>query len=70
VLAVLLLSAGAATITGAGGRDDDAQALSSSTASTVDMRPCARDRPNPAIRLSAAPRRGCGQYSGGFGNGA
>ena len=47
--------AGAATTTGAGGRGDDAQALSSATASTVDMRPFARDRSNPAIRVSAAP---------------
>jgi hypothetical protein len=47
--------AGAATTTGAGGRGDDAQALSSATASTVDMRPFARDRPNLAIRISTAP---------------
>jgi len=47
--------AGAATLTGAGGRGDDAQALSNATASTVEMPTFARDRPNPAIRVSAAP---------------
>jgi len=47
--------AGAAKIGGAGGRGGEAQALNNSTASTVDMRSFARDRPHPAIHVSAAP---------------
>jgi len=47
--------AGAAKIAGGGGRGGEAQALNNRTASTVDMRSFARDRPHPAIHVSAAP---------------